>query len=69
MPERYRVVISPRALSDLEEIRRYIEKDSPQNASAVIRRFIAAIDSLEQFPHRNKVYQGRRSPARPSGVW
>jgi toxin ParE1/3/4 len=63
MPGRYRVIISPRALSDLEDLHRYIVRDSPGNASALIRRLIAAIDSLEDFPHRNRVYQGRRQPS------
>ena len=63
MGERYRVIISPRTLSDLEGIHGYVEQDSPQNASAVIRRRMAAVDSLEQLPHRNEVYRGRRQPS------
>lgn len=61
MPDRFRVIISPRALSDIEDIFRYIESDSPQNARAALRRLMSAIDSLEHFPYRNEVYQGRHS--------
>ncbi|NLX15101.1 MAG: type II toxin-antitoxin system RelE/ParE family toxin [Phycisphaerales bacterium] len=60
MPDSFRVIISPRALSDIEGIYRYIANDSPRNARAILRRLMSAIDSLELFPYRNEVYQGRR---------
>jgi plasmid stabilization system protein ParE len=42
----------------------HIERDSPQNAPAVIEGVINAIDSLAQFPHRYKVHQSARHPDR-----
>jgi toxin ParE1/3/4 len=56
--------ITPRAVDDLNSICTYIEKDSPQNAAVVARRLLDAIDSLERFPTRFKVYQNRQNPAR-----
>jgi plasmid stabilization system protein ParE len=41
----------------LQEIFEYIERDSPQNASRMIRRIVESIDALEQFPHRYKVLE------------
>jgi len=61
MPEHFRVSISSRASSDIQDIYRYIESDSPRNARIVLRRLMSAIDSLERFPYRNEVYQGLRS--------
>jgi plasmid stabilization system protein ParE len=53
MPDRYRVIITPRAGADLEKIHAQIAKDSPQNAGLVASAIIDAVDSLETFPHRH----------------
>ena len=58
--EHYDVITSSRAESDLDEIYRYIARDSLQNAATFIARLIEAINSLEIFPHRYRIYQGRR---------
>ena len=63
MPDRYRIIITPRAASDLVEIHRYIEHDSPQNAADVAAVIIESIDGLESLPHRYAVYQGARQPS------
>jgi len=63
MPERYRIIITPRASADLQDIHQYIEKDSPQNATSVAGEIIKAIDSLEIFPLRYRVYKGRKQPS------
>src|SRR5690349_5565952 len=60
MADRYRVIITPRALADLEEIHQYIAQDSEQNAAAFVAKLINAFDSLEQFPQRYRVYSGKR---------
>jgi addiction module RelE/StbE family toxin len=52
MPDTYRIRITPRALSNLEEIFAVISRDSPQNAAGMIRQLLDAIDSLEILPHR-----------------
>jgi len=38
------------ALRDLQEIRQYVERDSPRRAQEVIRRIVAAARRLESFP-------------------
>ncbi len=60
MPPRYRVILSPRARSDLAGIYAYIKTDSPQNAMKVSERLMAATESLEYFPHRFARYFGAR---------
>ena len=57
MPDRYRVNYSSNAVSELEDIVRYIEQDSPQNAVAMINRLLDAVDSLGLLPHRYPVIQ------------
>jgi len=48
----YRVIITPRAGSDLERIYDYIAKDSPGRAAQLITRILDSIEPLKQFPHR-----------------
>src|SRR5215218_7197172 len=52
MPATYRIRVTPRALADLEAVFEHISRDSPQNAAAMIRAIIDAIDSLESLPYR-----------------
>jgi plasmid stabilization system protein ParE len=63
MGDSYRVVISGRAAADIVAVHDYIAADSPQNAAAVARRILQAIDQLGVFPHRYPIYQGRRRPS------
>lgn len=63
MGDHYRVVISERATADIVAVHDYIAADSPQNAAAVARRILQAIDYLGTFPHRYPVYRGRRQPS------
>jgi addiction module RelE/StbE family toxin len=51
----YQVNWSPEAVEDIEETARYIEKDSPSYAQAVIEQIIAASRQLNQFPLRGRV--------------
>jgi plasmid stabilization system protein ParE len=46
-----RVRYRARALSDLEEINRYLEPRSPAGARNVLRTIHAAINDIAQFPH------------------
>src|SRR5690348_11782837 len=64
MPERYRVRITPRSSKDIVGICEYIERNSPQNAAAVARQLIDAIDSLELLPGRFRVHEHRRDPSK-----
>lgn len=62
MPRQYEVRISDEAYSDLEAIFTHIREDSPQNAGRMIEHLLTAIESLDAFPGRYKVYRpgGRR---------
>jgi toxin ParE1/3/4 len=51
----YRLIITPGALKDLEQIHAYISTDSPQNASRMIQRIMDSLGSLERFPNRSVV--------------
>jgi len=64
MADIYRIIILPEAANHLEEIHGYIERDSPQNAVTVLRKILAAIDSLDRFPHRYKVHVSNKNPDR-----
>lgn len=55
MPDKYRIRITPRATTDLEQIFGYISSRSPQNARKMIAKPLADIDGLEVFPHRFNV--------------
>ena len=46
----YRVVWSPRALSDVEAIAAYIAVDSPIYAKAVVRTIVTSTRKLTRFP-------------------
>lgn len=41
---------SPEAVSDLESIRDFIERDSPYYAQLVVLRLVEAVDRLSMFP-------------------
>lgn len=45
---------TPRALADLDGIRRYISGDSPRAASEVVRRVRAAVDILKTHPEAGR---------------
>lgn len=53
MPAHYRVIISPHAIDDLENILDYVAQDSPANATRLVDRLIAEAESLELFPRRH----------------
>jgi len=56
-----RILWSPQALSDLESIRDYIAHDSPRYAELVLRRLVAAVDRLEEFPKSGRVVPERNA--------
>ena len=64
MPQHYRVLMMPEAAADLTGIFDHVERDSPQNARALVEALIDAIDSLTHFPHRYKVHRTARDPNR-----
>jgi len=56
------LIWSPRALADLEEIRTFIEADSPAWADLAVRRIVAAVERLQEFPDSGRMVPERRSP-------
>lgn len=64
MPPIYRVIILPRAFSDLDRILSYIARSSPQNAVKVIDRLWAQMRALDQLPFRYPVHEHRKDPAK-----
>lgn len=53
---------SPQSLRDLENIRAYIAKDSPAYADLVLRRLVAAVERLSNFPESGRMVPDRSSP-------
>lgn len=51
----FRVVWSPRAIADLENIAAYIAADSPAYAKAVVRKIVSATRTLNRFPRSGRV--------------
>jgi hypothetical protein len=45
----YRVIITPRAGTDLEAIYDYIARESPHKAAAMVTRILDALEPLKQF--------------------
>lgn len=64
MPGTYLVILTKRVAVDLEQIHRYISHDSEQNAPAVVAELFDAMQSLNEFPHRYRVYSGHRQPSK-----
>ena len=65
MDDVYRVKITAEAAADIESIFNYIRQDSPQNAAAVTRRILKAIDGLCLLPKRFKIVGYSRSIGSP----
>lgn len=59
MSRTYHVIISPRALGDLERIYEHIALDSQQNAASFLLELLDSIDSLEQLPARHALIESR----------
>jgi addiction module RelE/StbE family toxin len=53
------LIWSPQALRDLESIRSYIAEDSPTYADLVIRRIVAAVERLSNFPQSGRIVPDR----------
>lgn len=56
------LIWSPRSIADLDEIRAFIEADSPAWAELTVRRLVAAVERLQQFPDSGRVVPERQSP-------
>ena len=64
VPARYAPVVSPEATADVDEIGAYhFSHVSEEVADKIVGQIAAAIDSLENLPHRCKVYRGRKTAA------
>ena len=56
------LIWSPRSITDLEEIRAFIEADSPAWADLTGRRLVAAVERLQRCPDSGRVVPERQSP-------
>lgn len=56
------LIWSPRSVADLEEIRAFIDADSPAWAELTVRRLVAAVERLQQFPDSGRMVPERQSP-------
>lgn len=50
-----KLIWSPKAASDLEEICRFIERDSPHYARLFAQRVIALVESIPEFPKSGRI--------------
>ena len=50
-----RIVWSPQSLRDIEAIRAYIAEDSPRYADLTVRRIVAAVERLTDFPESGRM--------------
>ena len=65
MPDTHRIILTARALSELERTAAYIRRRSPQNAARVATVILDAIDSLGTMPARFKVAGKSRKRGSP----
>jgi toxin ParE1/3/4 len=56
------LVWSPRSVADLEEIRAYIAADSPAYADLTVRRLVASVERLRNFPDSGRIVPELQSP-------
>lgn len=56
------LIWSPRSVADLQEIRAYIEVDAPAWADLTVRRLVAAVERLRQFPDSGRMVPERQPP-------
>ncbi len=56
------ILWSPRAEADLQEIRAFIETDSPAWADLTVRRLVAAVERLREFPDSGRIVPERLAP-------
>lgn len=56
------ILWSPRSEADLREIRAFIETDSPAWADLTVRRLVAAVERLREFPDSGRMVPERQSP-------
>ena len=54
-----RIVWSPQSLRDIEAIRAYIAEDSPHYADLNVRRIVAAVERLADFPESGRIVPER----------
>ena len=56
-----RIIWSPQSVRDLESIRAYIAADSPEYADLAIRRILATVERLAEFPESGRIVPERNA--------
>ena len=56
------LIWSPQSIADLEEIRTYVAGDSPAWADLTVRRLVASVERLRQYPDSGRMVPERQSP-------
>ena len=56
------LIWSPRSVADLEELRAFIEIDSPAWADLTVRRLVAAVERLREYPDSGRMVPERQIP-------
>ena len=56
------IIWSELALSDIQDIAEYIDRDSPFYARQVVQRILESGEALQQNPERGRVVPGLSSP-------
>jgi plasmid stabilization system protein ParE len=63
--EAYRLIIAPKAAGDLAAIHDFIAKNSPENAARAAKRIMAAMELLQDVPHRAAIALQPKGLAHP----
>jgi len=56
------ILWAPRAEADLKEIRAFIKADSQAWADLTVRRLVAAVERLREFPDSGRMVPERQAP-------
>ena len=59
-----RLIFSPEAISDLREVRLYIQDDNPKAAAKVSKMILQRISQLEKFPDMGPLVPGSKARRR-----
>jgi len=59
---RFKIAYKEEAITDLEEIRDYLDQNAPDQSDKIITELVSSIRSLEYLPKRNRERFPRKTP-------